>query len=152
TGAEVDVATSAGTATVEAAYVVGCDGAGSAVRAAAGIEFAGTPSTWYSILGDVELADPPAGRALTMSTPGGSLYMVGLGPNRWRIATIDHAIMTDPPRGPVTFAELRESARRLAGTDFGMRQTPEAWLSRVGNETRQAEKYRSGRVFLAGDA
>src|SRR6185437_15135813 len=41
---------------------------------------------------------------------------------------------------------------RLAGTDFGMRQTPDAWLSRVGNAARQAARYRAGRVLLAGDA
>ena len=151
-GVEVDVCTPSGTAAVQASFAVGCDGAGSVVRAAAGIEFAGTPSTWYSILGDIELADPPAGRALTMSAPGGSLYMVGLAGGRWRLAVIDHATMTGPPAGPVTFAELRASALRLAGTDFGMRETPGAWLSRVGNETRQARAYRNGRVFLAGDA
>lgn len=152
TGVEVEVSAPSGTAVLEASFAVGCDGAGSVVRAAAGIEFAGTPSTWYSILGDIELADPPAGRALTMSTPGGSLYMVGLAAGRWRLAVIDHATMSDPPTGPVTLAELRASALRLAGTDFGMRETPDAWLSRVGNETRQARAYRNGRILLAGDA
>ena len=151
-GVEVEVATPSGPATLTAAYVVGCDGAGSAVRQAAGIEFTGTPSAWYSILGDVELADPPAGRALTACPPGGSLYMVALGGDRWRVAVIDHATMQDPPDGPVTFAELRASALRLAGTDFGMRETADAWLSRVGNETRQVAAYRRGRVLLAGDA
>lgn len=152
TGVEVDVATPSGAATIEAAYVVGCDGGGSTVRQAAGIEFAGTPSTWHIIMGDVDLDDPPSAPALTMSTPGGSLYMVGLGGNRWRLATIDHATLYDPPGGPVAFGELRDSALRLANTDFGMRETPDAWLSRIGNETRQAAAYRSGRVFLAGDA
>lgn len=152
TGVEVEVSAPTGTAVMEASFAVGCDGAGSVVRAAAGIEFAGTPSTWYSILGDIELADPPAGRALTMSTPGGSLYMVGLAAGRWRLAVIDHATMSDPPTGPVTLEELRASALRLAGTDFGMRETPDAWLSRVGNETRQARTYRNGRILLAGDA
>jgi 2-polyprenyl-6-methoxyphenol hydroxylase-like FAD-dependent oxidoreductase len=151
-GVEVEVATPNGPVSVAADYVVGCDGAGSAVRQAAGIEFAGTPSSWYSILGDVELAEPPTGRALTMSPPSGSLYMVALGGDRWRIAVIDHATMLDSPTGPVTFAELRASTRRLAGTDFGMVETPGAWLSRVGNETRQVTAYRQGRVFLAGDA
>ena len=33
-----------------------------------------------------------------------------------------------------------------------MRQTPDAWLSRVGNAARQAACYRAGRVLLAGDA
>src|SRR5262249_14240498 len=53
---------------------------------------------------------------------------------------------------PVTFEELRASTLRLAGTDFGMRETPDAWLSRVGNAARQAARYRAGRVLLAGDA
>jgi hypothetical protein len=44
------------------------------------------------------------------------------------------------------------STLRLAGTDFGMRETPDAWLSQVGNATRQAASYRAGRVLLAGDA
>ena len=152
TGVEVDAATPSGPVTIEADYAVGCDGGGSTVRQAAGIEFAGTPSTWHTIMGDVELDEPPSAPALTMSTPGGSLYMVALGGNRWRLATIDHATLFDPPGGPVTFGELRDSARRLAGTDFGMSETPDAWLSRIGNETRQATVYRSGRVLLAGDA
>jgi hypothetical protein len=33
-----------------------------------------------------------------------------------------------------------------------MRDTPDAWLSRVGNAARQAACYRAGRVLLAGDA
>ncbi len=33
-----------------------------------------------------------------------------------------------------------------------MRETPDAWLSRVGNAARQAARYRAGRVLLAGDA
>ena len=41
---------------------------------------------------------------------------------------------------------------KLAGTDFGMRDSPGAWLSRVGSATRQAACYRAGRVLLAGDA
>jgi 2-polyprenyl-6-methoxyphenol hydroxylase-like FAD-dependent oxidoreductase len=151
-GVAVEVATPSGAAVLTAAYVVGCDGVGSVVRQAAGIDFVGTPSTWYSLLGDIELADPPAGRALTMCPPGGSLLVAALGGDRWRIAVVDHATMSDPPDGPVTFAELRASVLRLAGTDFGMRDSAGAWLSRVGNATRQAAEYRRGRVLLAGDA
>jgi hypothetical protein len=33
-----------------------------------------------------------------------------------------------------------------------MRETEDMWLSQVGNAARQADRYRSGRVFLAGDA
>src|SRR5213078_4470412 len=62
------------------------------------------------------------------------------------------ATLHDPLDKPATFAELRASALRLAGTDFGMRETAATWLSRVGNESRHAAAYRAGRVLLAGDA
>jgi hypothetical protein len=68
------------------------------------------------------------------------------------VATIDHATLYDPADKPVTLEDLRASALRLAGTDFGMRETPDAWLSRVGNAARQAARYRAGRLLLAGDA
>jgi 2-polyprenyl-6-methoxyphenol hydroxylase-like FAD-dependent oxidoreductase len=122
------------------------------VRAAAGIESAGSPDTWQTILGDIELTEPPEAPALTLNQPGGSVFMVALGGGRHRLAVVDHATMYDPADQPVTFAELRSSALRVAGTDFGMRETSDAWLSRVGNATRQAVRYRAGRVLLAGDA
>ena len=149
---DLEVDTPDGPAVLHAAYVVGCDGAASVVRTAAGIEFAGTPDTWQTILGDVELTDPPPVPALTLSQRGGSMYLVAIGDGRHRVATIDHATLFDLAGKPVTFADLRASVRRLAGTDFGMRECDGMWLSRVGNATRQAVRYRDGRVFLAGDA
>ena len=95
---------------------------------------------------------PPPERALTLNLPGGSMYMVALGGGRYRLAAIDHAALDNLTDAPVTFEELRTNTRRLAGTDFGMRETADAWLSRVNNATRQAVSYRNGRVFLAGDA
>ena len=151
-GVDLDVDSPGGPVVVRAAYAVGCDGATSVVRAAAGIDFEGTPDTWRTILGDIELADPPQTPALTLNQPGGSMYMVAIGGGRYRLAVIDHATLHDPLDKPATFAELRASALRLAGTDFGMRETPDAWLSRVGNAARQAARYRAGRVLLAGDA
>jgi 2-polyprenyl-6-methoxyphenol hydroxylase-like FAD-dependent oxidoreductase len=152
TGVDLDVDSPSGPTIFRAAYVAGCDGARSVIRAAAGIDFAGTPDTWRTIMGDVELASPPQAPALTLNQPGGSLYMVALGGGRYRLATIDHATMYSLSDGPVTFGDLRASALRIAETDFGMRETADAWLSRVGNATRQAACYRAGRVLLAGDA
>jgi 2-polyprenyl-6-methoxyphenol hydroxylase-like FAD-dependent oxidoreductase len=151
-GIELDVDTPSGPTVLRAAYAVGCDGASSLIRTATGIDFAGTPDTWRSILGDVELADPPQAPALSLNTPGGSMYMIAIGGGRFRVAPIDHATLHDPADAPVTFDELRASTLRLAGTDFGMRASEDMWLSRVGNAARQADRYRSGRVFLAGDA
>jgi len=56
----------------------------------------------------------------------------------------------EPGRRTVTMDELRATAVRIAGTDFGMRDA--RWLSRFGNATRHAATYRKGRVLLAGDA
>jgi 2-polyprenyl-6-methoxyphenol hydroxylase-like FAD-dependent oxidoreductase len=151
-GVDVDVLTPSGPKAIRAAYVVGCDGGASAVREAAGIEFAGSPASWSTVLGDVELTDPPKERALTLNLPGGSMYMVALGGGRYRLAAIDHATLDNLTDEPVTFEELRTNVRRLAGTDYGMRETADAWLSRVNNATRQAASYRNGRVLLAGDA
>jgi 2-polyprenyl-6-methoxyphenol hydroxylase-like FAD-dependent oxidoreductase len=151
-GVDLDVDTPSGPTTLRARFAVGCDGASSLVRALTGIDFAGSPDTWRSILGDVELTDPPPGPALSLNTPGGSMYMIAIGGGRYRVAPIDHATLHEPPGTPVTFAELQASTRRLAGTDFGMRETGDMWLSQVGNAARQAGRYRSGRVFLAGDA
>jgi 2-polyprenyl-6-methoxyphenol hydroxylase-like FAD-dependent oxidoreductase len=151
-GIDLDVNSPEGPAVIRAAYVAGCDGGGSVVRAEAGIDFAGTPDTWRTILGDVQLTDPPPGPALTLNAPGGSIYLVAIDGARHRVAVIDHATLDEPADRPVTLEDLRASALRLAGTDFGMRETPDAWLSRFGNATRQAACYRAGRVLLAGDA
>ena len=54
----VDVALGDGTA-LRASYVVGCDGARSVVRKAAGIEFPGSDPTMSWILAEVEMAEEP---------------------------------------------------------------------------------------------
>ena len=49
-----------------------------------------------------------------------------------------------------TLEEFKQQLRAFAGTDFGVHSP--RWLSRFGDATRQAERYRVGRVLLAGDA
>jgi hypothetical protein len=51
---------------------------------------------------------------------------------------------------PPTLDEFRQQLRAVAGTDFGVHSP--RWLSRFGDATRLAERYRVGRVLLAGDA
>jgi hypothetical protein len=57
-----------------------------------------------------------------------------------------HEERTAPP----TLEEFRRQLHAVAGTDFGAHAP--RWLSRFGDATRQAERYRVGRVLLAGDA
>jgi hypothetical protein len=51
---------------------------------------------------------------------------------------------------PPTLDEFKKQLHVYAGTDFGIHSP--RWLSRFGDSTRLAEHYRSGRIFLAGDA
>lgn len=52
--------------------------------------------------------------------------------------------------GPPTLKDVRRQLRAVAGTDFGVHSP--RWLSRFGDATRLADRYRVGRVLLAGDA
>jgi rifampicin monooxygenase len=51
---------------------------------------------------------------------------------------------------PPTLEDFRRQLQITAGTDFGVHSP--RWLSRFGDATRLAERYRVGRVLLAGDA
>ena len=51
---------------------------------------------------------------------------------------------------PPTIDDFRRQLRATAGTDFGVHSP--SWLSRFGDATRLADRYRVGRVLLAGDA
>jgi 2-polyprenyl-6-methoxyphenol hydroxylase-like FAD-dependent oxidoreductase len=139
----------AGPYRLEAAYVVGCDGTASAVRQAAGIDFPGTDTTVWGWLGDVVLDQPPAGIA-NMSGRHGGLMIVPLPGGVHRIVGSDPSGVRSDWPGELTLDELRAKVTRIAGTDHGMRDPQ--WLSRFGNATRQAARYRAGRVLLAGDA
>ncbi|WP_037827030.1 FAD-dependent monooxygenase [Streptomyces sp. NRRL B-1347] len=149
-GVRVDAAGPEGAYGIEAAYVVGCDGTRSTVRAAADIDFPGTDATVWGWLGDVVLDRPPARPALSASTPRGGVMCVRMpdGVHRF-VGHGPEGQRADRP-GEFTFDELRAAVLSVVGDDFGMRDP--RWLSRFGNATRQAATYRKGRVLLAGDA
>nr|WP_082534889.1 FAD-dependent monooxygenase [Nonomuraea pusilla] len=134
---------------VRAGYLVGCDGGRSTVRRLAGIEFPGTPATMTALLGDVELAEPPADDIFQERREHGSFSVLSFGPDWYRVLTseFDHVADRDEP---VTLETLRAALIKIAGTDFGMHSP--RWLSRHGDAARQAARYREGRVLLAGDA
>ncbi len=133
-----------------ASWLAGCDGRRSIVRDAAGIGYHGTEDTITCVIGDVHVADDDVPPAMTLPSEGGSFYGVRLDETRHRLIGIEHATMTTPRDAPLEFEEYRATIERLAGRDFGM-YDPDM-LTRVGSSTFQADRYREGRIVLAGDA
>ncbi|MFF1695861.1 FAD-dependent monooxygenase [Streptomyces sp. NPDC058257] len=135
-----------GERSVRCAYLVGCDGARSRVRSIAGIPFPGSEESLTGVLGDFLTVDTEAlvaARAqgiLVAPLDGGVTRLVYIDPERMRVSS----------REPVTVEEFRGALVRLCGSDLGIDEP--VWMSRFGNATRVADRYRAGRVFLAGDA
>lgn len=146
-GVTVDVA---GGAPVRARYVVGCDGAHSAVRRLLGIDFVGKQYQTHILLADVRLASPPQDGLFAKAGPAGVVLFVPFGDGLFRAIAWDRLREQAPLSEPVTLDEIRDAFGRIAGDDFGMSEMQ--WSSRFLSERRQARHYRDGRVFLAGDA
>jgi 2-polyprenyl-6-methoxyphenol hydroxylase-like FAD-dependent oxidoreductase len=136
---------------MSAGHVVGADGARSIVRRAAGIDFAGYPARHTMTLGDVVLDAPPERPVLTMLNEAGGMVLAPRGDGiHHRLGVIDalspHVALSEP----VSLTELAACAARVFGRDLRLRDP--VWLSRFTDETRLAEHFRKGRIFLAGDA
>jgi 2-polyprenyl-6-methoxyphenol hydroxylase-like FAD-dependent oxidoreductase len=144
----VRIETSDGTR-LRARYLVGCDGGRSTVRRLAGIDFPGTPASLTALLGDVELADPPEEMIFQERRPQGNFSVLGFEPGWYRVLTTEFGAGAAPDTPP-DLDELRATLIRIAGRDFGMHSP--RWISRYGDAARQADRYRVGRVLLAGDA
>ncbi|MGW1766097.1 FAD-dependent monooxygenase [Streptomyces sp. NPDC002073] len=128
--------------------LVGCDGGRGTVRKQAGIDFPGTEATRFSLLGDVELADPGALPFGATASPRGTVFVIPR-PGYARIIASE----LQPPAdrdAPVTLDLLQTAVDDALGRHVELRAA--RWLTRFGNAARQASTYVRGRVVLAGDA
>jgi len=133
-------------------YLVGCDGGRSAVRKQLGVGFPGEPAKVETLLGDMEMAEDPATVAAVVEEVRKTQLRFGTIPNgdgTYRVVVPADGVAEDRTTAP-TLEEFKQQLRAVAGTDFGVHSP--RWLSRFGDATRQAERYRVGRVLLAGDA
>jgi rifampicin monooxygenase len=133
-------------------YLVGCDGGRSTVRKLLGVGFPGEPASIEWLLGEVEVAAPPDTlTAVAAEAPTPDLQ-VGPAPHAagvYRFVMRTEEVVEDRTVQP-TFEEFTQRLRALAGTDLGVHSP--RWLTRFGDATRLAERYRVDRVLLAGDA
>ena len=133
-----------------AAYLVGCDGAGSTVRALAGIGADATPATrgmYTAEVTGVALRPRPIGERL----PGGNMVVcTPVGQGRYRIVIHDRALRPHPDPAALTFTEVADAWQRLTGESIHHGEAPWLWAS--GNSSAVADEYRRGRILLAGDA
>jgi 2-polyprenyl-6-methoxyphenol hydroxylase-like FAD-dependent oxidoreductase len=132
--------------TLTVPWLIGTDGAHSAVRHAVGAEFDGTtlPSDW--VLGDVHLSGPVAVSTVELHLhQDGILAMFPVGDGRTRVIANVHTGPADPTLGEIQAILDRRDGR-------GLRADDPVWLSGFHINERKVAEYRHGRVFLAGDA
>jgi 2-polyprenyl-6-methoxyphenol hydroxylase-like FAD-dependent oxidoreductase len=143
---------------VRTAYLVGCDGAHSAVRKGAGFTFEGGSYPQDFVLGDVEADGPLEPGAINSYAGGGGVAMffpLGV-PATWRVIAMKapDSNAPDRPDKPVVDALTLEDLRAIVAppTEGSVLVRDPVWLSHFRLHHRQIEHYRKGRVFLAGDA
>ncbi|WP_280247195.1 FAD-dependent monooxygenase, partial [Nocardia abscessus] len=159
----VDVRGPDGPYQVTARYLVGCDGGRSRVRDMAGIAFSGTTYPEVNRLGQVAVHDsvtvldngdidvPGLGRiqtGFTRTDRGVFAFAVNAGVMFLQTTEDEPAEYDDDE--PLTSAELADSARRVLGAELPLGEPTR--LTRYTFKDRQAERYREGRILLAGDA
>jgi 3-(3-hydroxy-phenyl)propionate hydroxylase len=131
---------------LRAEYLVGCDGARSLVRKAAGIAFSGWDPTTSWLIAEVGMSKEPA---WGFRKDAIGIHAIGRVENGGRVRVVLTEQLLRPEREP-TLRDVSEALVAVYGTDYGIHSP--SWISRFTDMTRQAAAYREGRVLLAGDA
>jgi 2-polyprenyl-6-methoxyphenol hydroxylase-like FAD-dependent oxidoreductase len=163
-GGTADVRGPAGPYRVTARYLVGCDGVSSRVRELTGIPFPGTTYPEVNRLGSFTMPDsmtlldsgdyevPGLGRlrAGYTQTARGVFAISSYTPKDLGVYTNEDEAKTYDDDEPMTVAEFEDSIRRVLGASIPLGEPTR--LTRFTFHARQVERYRDGRVLLAGDA
>jgi 2-polyprenyl-6-methoxyphenol hydroxylase-like FAD-dependent oxidoreductase len=149
---------------VSARYLVGCDGVGSPVRDMAGIAFPGVTYPEVNRLGHFAMPDsvtlrddgdyeiPGIGRVRAgyTQTDRGVFAISSYTPEDLGIYTNEEEERSYDDAEPMTVAEFQDSIRRVLGADIPLVEPTR--LTRFTYGARQVDRYRAGRVLVAGDA
>ena len=136
---------------LRARYIVGCDGAHSAVRKGAGLSFEGAAYPQDFVLADMRVDWENDDDALYIFVSRAGLLAVFpfAEPGSYRlIATRSESVPDDA--GDPSLDELREIVRQTSPIPMELRDP--RWLARFRLHHRAANHYRAGRAFVAGDA
>jgi 2-polyprenyl-6-methoxyphenol hydroxylase-like FAD-dependent oxidoreductase len=135
---------------INAKWVMGCDGAHSAVREMSGIGFPGAPYEQTFFVADTEATGSMKAGELNVYLwrDGFHLFFPMKGKDRWRVIGILPQHLRE--RDDLEFDELIASIQGEAGADLSFRQC--SWFSTYRIHHRAAERFRDRRCFLLGDA
>jgi 2-polyprenyl-6-methoxyphenol hydroxylase-like FAD-dependent oxidoreductase len=138
--------------TLRSRWLVGCDGGRSTVRKLAGIGFPGEPPRNEWLLAELEVTATPEEIAAVNERVRTTQRGFGVGPigGGGHRVVVPAASVAEDRTVPPTLEEVARQVRAFAGTDLGLHSA--RWLSRFTDATRLADRYRDGRVLLAGDA
>jgi 2-polyprenyl-6-methoxyphenol hydroxylase-like FAD-dependent oxidoreductase len=137
--------------TFKSGWLIGCDGAHSTVRHHLGMEFVGDTMTSNWILADVHLSGvPDPGEIDAMWHSDGVLLLFPITKDRYRVIAdvSDTQAETSLPHPTLKEIQIILDQRGPGGI---VASAP-IWLARFHINERKVADYRSGWVFLAGDA
>lgn len=133
---------------IYAHWLIACDGSHSMIRKLLYAKFIGAAykQTWW--LADLHLNwDLPENKLFVYTSNDGPLACFPIGNRRYRI------VMTAPKKATLTQPSMDdiEQSFKARCSDKATLSEP-LWISQFGIEHKLIQKYRYGRVFLAGDA
>ncbi len=148
TGVTVTVRTDGVQRQERCAYLVGCDGSHSVVREQLGIDFGGSTHPYAAMLADVRLAKAPLEKVRLTPAAGAVGVSIAYGDGWYRLACLDRSQPWSDE--PLTMEVLQQTFASIVGYDAGLHSP--RWLARFKVHERLADRYRVGRVLIAGDA
>ena len=148
-GASVTAAAAAGSSqAIRARYVVGADGMHSTVRERAGIAFTGSSYEQSFVLADIRMTwQLSADEVMLFLSPDGLVVVAPLPGGRHRVV----ATMDEAPEHP-GIADVQRLLDTRGPKTGAARVDEIVWSSRFRVHHRVVDRYRAGRILLAGDA
>jgi len=152
TGITAQAKTDAGEVqSIEAKYLVGCDGAKSSVRRALGLEFKGSTFERLFYVADTQVDWKFSHDALYPCLSKDSLlvFFPLKGEKRYRIVgTFPEEFAKDP--GDILYEEIEQQIKEIASLELDIHDVE--WFSTYKVHTRHVSRFSEGRCFLAGDS